>query len=1072
MSAGLQLGPFVLQRRLGRGAMGEVWGAVHTRAREMVAVKLLTAEAARERRFVDALLRETEVVASLSHPNIVRVHDVGILPADAGASAGGPYLVMEAATGTLADEVATLQWDRLRLALEATLNALAHAHARGVVHRDVKPANVLVGAGESSVDDPLGLRLADFGIAGASSRRERSAGTPSYMPPEQARGGLCGPWSDLYALGITAWQLASGRLPFGDDTVYRVLRRHAEEAPPAFAPAMDVPAGFEDWLLGLLAKAPEDRPQRAAEALAALQALGPAEPLSARPLPPVDAPDAPTSTFVWDVAPVSPASSAASTAVRWPLPDLPERWAAPRRPWRAPLPETGLGVVALRELPLIGRASQQDALWEHFRSVAGGAGARRVDLVGPEGAGRGPLAAWLAVRAHEVGHAHVLRATDGIREGLVAWAGGVSGFTEHALSVGVPEWIAEGLETSLRGSGSPPLPLVMAFIEALSAGPRAVVVIADGPSAELDGLVQRAPPGLRLLVLCPANSASGAHSVSVSPLSELDMDVLLRDTLALEASAADAIARRSGGLPIAAVELIRDLADTGVLVSTPSGFVVAAGGELSLPPSERIQLEERLARVGGGAALERLAVLDAPASAAQVGLVPVREAVRAGLVREASGLLVLASAGLRTLLLERATDAGRLAAHHRWAAEQSTDPIEQGAHRLAAGETGTVIAALLAAGRERLSRRDTRAALRAADLLLAAPADALTPMQRLEVAALRGGAALHRGDAAQALAALEAVAEADWPDPDRHIQIVSGYANTLRLVGRMDEALTWMDRAVAMLEAHPAANTTSRRHVAMNRAVLSLRRGSTDGPQRVLEAVDAARADSSSGHVQDALNLLAWVRVEQGDVSGALEASASALAEGGASDASRADRLQDRASFLLLSERLDDARECVQESLVLARRAASARSVSGAYARLGSLEVVAQNPDRALIHLDEALQWARRVGQVPMEWELQRVRALGQLGRVDEGHAAVARIHASPQASTLAVPAAVEELLLIARVQNEAEVCDRVAALGEAAAAAGLLRHPALRAALTEVAGVSDARGLPEAAAAARALAG
>ena len=155
---------------------------------------------------------------------------------------------------------------------------LGSAHARGILHRDLKPDNVLF-AGQNDVRG--GLRLVDFGLAfldeGQDDADERkAAGTPRYMAPEQLLSHWrdFGPWTDLYALGCLAWQLCTGETPFQSMRDFRqLLRAHLHMAPPAFKPIFKVPKSFEVWLRTLLAKRRTDRFPFAADALSALPAI-------------------------------------------------------------------------------------------------------------------------------------------------------------------------------------------------------------------------------------------------------------------------------------------------------------------------------------------------------------------------------------------------------------------------------------------------------------------------------------------------------------------------------------------------------------------------------------------------------------------------------------------------------------------------------------------------------------------------------------------------------------------------------------------------------------------------------
>jgi alpha-beta hydrolase superfamily lysophospholipase len=212
-------GDYQLVRRIGRGAMGEVWLARHARTGGIAAVKILRADSARSReRMRRFFARERRAVARLSHPNIVQLFDLGV-----------DYIAMRYIEGpTLARRLATPVDPSL--AVDITLQiaaALGHAHSRGVVHRDVKPSNILL--------DAIGnAYLADFGLAALledGDNAEERGGTPQYMAPEQARGDAAGPAADQFALGcVLAEMLAGGRVPADPDAVAAAL---PDTLPPA-----------------------------------------------------------------------------------------------------------------------------------------------------------------------------------------------------------------------------------------------------------------------------------------------------------------------------------------------------------------------------------------------------------------------------------------------------------------------------------------------------------------------------------------------------------------------------------------------------------------------------------------------------------------------------------------------------------------------------------------------------------------------------------------------------------------------------------------------------------------------
>jgi len=208
------LDEFSLEEPIGRGGMAEVWRGLHQKRGLPVAVKVISQ---RDGRHSNAVRQEIRAAARLEHPGIIGLLDYGEVGADAAAASqgqlleGAAYMVMELANGgTLRSFNAPLGWPTTLRTLLSLLDALAHAHARGVIHRDLKPSNILVFKDDS--EGHYTLKLSDFGIAHAvdpdsegltPGQGGRVAGSPAYMPPEQFRNSWrdYGPWTDLYALG-------------------------------------------------------------------------------------------------------------------------------------------------------------------------------------------------------------------------------------------------------------------------------------------------------------------------------------------------------------------------------------------------------------------------------------------------------------------------------------------------------------------------------------------------------------------------------------------------------------------------------------------------------------------------------------------------------------------------------------------------------------------------------------------------------------------------------------------------------------------------------------------------------
>ncbi len=283
-----QLGKYDIIERLGRGGMAEVYRAYQPSLDRYVAIKLLHPFLADDPEFKDRFEREARNVARLRHPNIVQVYDF-----EFDVESESYYMVMELIEGhTLKDRLNSLNGqplpteEILRITSEAA-EALAYAHARGMIHRDVKPANLML-------DSDGRVVLTDFGIAKIVTGHQFTAsggmvGTPSYMAPEQGLGEAGDERSDLYSLGVILFQLTTGRLPYDAETPLATILKHVNEpipSPRQFNP--ETPAAIERIILKALAKDPEDRFQSADEMLTQLKAVtGPAltEVASASPLP-------------------------------------------------------------------------------------------------------------------------------------------------------------------------------------------------------------------------------------------------------------------------------------------------------------------------------------------------------------------------------------------------------------------------------------------------------------------------------------------------------------------------------------------------------------------------------------------------------------------------------------------------------------------------------------------------------------------------------------------------------------------------------------------------------------------
>jgi serine/threonine protein kinase/tetratricopeptide (TPR) repeat protein len=638
----VRLGAYDLLEVLGRGATGQVWKATY--GESIVAVKLLDKGISPEMN--QMLTREVHALASLNHPHIVTVLDFGHVSeseATKELSAGQPYVVFEYASRGALDEYLsanpTLSWPWVRHLLFAVLDGLAHAHARNVIHRDLKPANII------GFENPTVWKITDFGLAflgGEEAKENRIYGTPHYMAPEQFHGDgyLYAPHTDLYALGVLAYQLVCGRLPFNHKTVIGLAQQHLTKAVPSLEPIFPTPPGLEAWIAALLSKDVSRRFELAADAAALLRELPDVAGSSRRSdTILMESPDTLVATMhsapteiSRDTLPFGETQvmRIAEFGVRPQVAPQPPTWRRARVEFRNPLKGSSARLFSLRARELVGRDRELEQLWTTLVQVRRRGSVRCTVITGADGVGKTALAKWFAERAAETGAATV------VELGQDAW----TTMYRHARASDDPELQrAVLLRTASELDAEDLLPIWLSKVEvgdtALISYLRAyglrrpVILVVDGlgndPFAlKLVGQLLRANSMIPHAVHVVATSREisdaflrnevqtlmrDAETLELHNLPRLASNELLRQVLKFDVSATDRLQAMSNGNPRILFDVIEDWGDRGLLVETPDGFAVEGNPTSNLGDALRLRVEEVLSTSGRRNPLIRAAVL-------------------------------------------------------------------------------------------------------------------------------------------------------------------------------------------------------------------------------------------------------------------------------------------------------------------------------------------------------------------------------------------------------------------------------------------------------------------------------
>ena len=597
---------------LGEGGMGIVYRCFDRHRGVDVALKQVTVpEGSSTDDYLAWFYKEARALATLDHPGIVHATDFGQL------MGGSPYLVMEFVTGASLHDLGHVQlsYPVIWSIVDQILDALAHAHARRVIHGDLKPSNVIV---ESRPRRPPRVHILDLGLAWLKEdpHDERldgtkameflphaGAGTPGYMAPEQIKHEMhhVSGATDLYALGCLLFRLLSGRAPFVGDTK-ELLHQHAFDEAPPLSSAIEVPAMTAEFVRRLLCKRPWERYEFAAEARRVWKVLSPQW-----PLPPT----------AWD----------------WPELEQPVAH-GPRKPSARPprrlraTSERPTGLLGIRPSPLVGRQDIRSRLLQIARQVASGEGPphRLVLLLGPAGVGKSRIAEWLCTAVHEEGrmvplpvrYQRLRSASNGmlgavvqyfnfervdratIEESLLArWGAGESDTELRAWIAGAAEWLRPtppGADHVLGPTGvrfrvdSPGVrrQITRFTIRKIAAGRPLLFFLDDLHNASemvVDGLlrIHETEQDQRIFMVATVRtedvqlaspianalrhlrSALEGEVLQVLPMNREDTCSLLRASLPLDDEAVMEAARRSRGFPLFALQQLHAWAHAGDL---------------------------------------------------------------------------------------------------------------------------------------------------------------------------------------------------------------------------------------------------------------------------------------------------------------------------------------------------------------------------------------------------------------------------------------------------------------------------------------------------------------------------
>ncbi len=747
---------YTLDAEIAAGGMATIWRA-HAPDGSPVAIKLIRSDLARDDAFRQALRDEVHLTARLNHPGIIQLHAWGeTTPAEATALSlqpGAPWIAMELANHQL-NSLDVGNWPAFVHLATTLLSALMHSHARGVIHRDLKPGNVLV----SSLDGRDRFFITDFGIAFPSRQKGDSgitvrapmAGTLGYMAPEQLLGRWrdFGPYTDLFSLGVLLFHVVSGAMPFDAKNRIELGLQHQRGAAPLTTTRFSVPAGLKTWLSTLLAFDPQERFAFAADAAHGLALLG--DPDNDRAATDSASRSAEIPTLAWTStptvttldSPVSEASWGARVHIGGPL-------RAPiRDDWRGTHDDresTGAPSAAgLRRTPMTGREAEREVMWAALVGAIRDGSARGLVLRGSSGMGKSSLARWLCERAHELGMADSTRllhsAGTASLPDLIKQEFRLDGLSPLnamlrlqeilELAEDDPDLAVIGRMLSAESVGLGEQTMLLGRITRYFAARRPVIIWLDDVHWSLEAIEAAAAltdlevPILFLLSVrdedlaeLPIHDAQlrdyaqleRVDEVRLHPLSDDEMAELLDRTMPIDPALRAALTAQSRGNPLHALQTLQLSLDRGDSQVDDDGCVrgvigVESRDELWLQRLARADIVDRDPVLVAAVLGMRVDPDTWEAVCARLGLMVdstlAHQLVEAGLWVPAQDSWLFEHASLRDALLAEAADTEKLRGIHRAVAEQF-DPdgsqtfISHGFHLLRGGDVSRGVDVLL-----------------------------------------------------------------------------------------------------------------------------------------------------------------------------------------------------------------------------------------------------------------------------------------------------------------------------------------------------------------------------------------